>query len=181
MKRLTIIRHAKSSWKDTSLPNVLRPLNKRGKRDAPVMDERLARREIEPDAFICSPAARALATAEIIAQAISYPFDEIAVDDRLYGAGLFDLLEIVQGLDDSVDCALLLGHNPGLSELVDYFSPHLMGISPRPGSSCSYSAQTTGHWSAIPSRLKPTWTFPGGSNGGRTIAAPADHDREARS
>ena len=46
MKRLTIIRHAKSSWKDTSLPNVLRPLNKRGKRDAPVMDERLARREI---------------------------------------------------------------------------------------------------------------------------------------
>ena len=180
MKRLTIIRHAKSSWKDTSLPNVLRPLNKRGKRDAPVMDERLARREIEPDAFICSPAARALATAEIIAQAISYPSDEIVVDDRMHGAGLFDLLEIVQGLDDSVDCALLLGHNPGLSELVDYFSPHLMGISPRPGSSCSYSAQTTGHWSAIPSRLKPMWTIPRGWNGGRAIASAEDRDHEAR-
>ena len=95
-----------------------------------MMGERLARREIDLDAFICSPATRAVATAEIIAPEIAYPVDEIVVDDRMYGAGLFDLLDIVQGLGDAVDSAVLLGHNPGLSELVDYFAPRLIGNLP---------------------------------------------------
>lgn len=133
MKQLILIRHAKSSWKDTSLPDALRPLHKRGRQDAPLMGERLARRGIEPDAFLCSPATRALATAEIIALQIAYPQDEIHVDDRLYGAGLFDLLDMLSELDDSLDSVVLLGHNPGMSELVDFFSPHLIGNLPTCG------------------------------------------------
>ena len=133
MKHLTIIRHAKSSWKDESLPDVLRPLNKRGKRDAPMMGERLARRGLEAGVLISSPAPRALATAEVIAGAIGYPPEEIRVDDELYGANLFALLDIVQGLDGGVDSVILLGHNPGLAELVDYFSPRLIGNLPTCG------------------------------------------------
>lgn len=133
MKHLTIIRHAKSSWKNEALPDVLRPLNKRGKRDAPMMGERLARRGLEASVLISSPATRALATAEVIADAIGYPPEEIRVDDDLYGANLFALLDIVQGLDGAVDSVILLGHNPGLAELVDYFSPRLIGNLPTCG------------------------------------------------
>ena len=70
MKILTLIRHAKSSWKDESLLDLDRPLNKRGRRDAPMMGKRLAERESCADLMISSPAARALATAEAIAEAI---------------------------------------------------------------------------------------------------------------
>ncbi len=133
MKHLTIIRHAKSSWKDETLPDVLRPLNKRGKRDAPMMGERLAQRGLEVDILISSPATRALATAEVIAGAIGYPPEEIHVDDDLYGADLFALLDIVQGLDGATGSVILLGHNPGLAELVDYFSPRLIGNLPTGG------------------------------------------------
>jgi phosphohistidine phosphatase len=118
MKTLILVRHAKSSWKKP-LPDHLRPLNKRGKRDVPMMGKRLAKREIEPDAIISSPATRALATAETIAQEIGYPRDEIRVDERLYGASAFELLEIIQELDDHLDCVMLFGHNPGLTDLVN--------------------------------------------------------------
>lgn len=118
MKTLILVRHAKSSWKKP-LPDHLRPLNKRGQRDAPMMGERLARREIEPDAIITSPATRALVTAEVIAQEIGHPRDEIRIDERLYGASAFELLEIIQELDDYLDCVMLLGHDPGLTDLAN--------------------------------------------------------------
>lgn len=118
MKTLILARHAKSSWK-RPLPDRLRPLNKRGKQDAPMMGQRLARREIEPDAIITSPATRALVTAEAIAQEIGHPHDEIRVDERLYGASAFELLEIIRELDDHLDCVMLFGHNPGLTELAN--------------------------------------------------------------
>jgi phosphohistidine phosphatase len=118
MKTLILARHAKSSWKKP-LPDHLRPLNKRGKRDAPMMGERLAKREIKPDAIISSPATRALATAKTIAQEIGYPQDEIRVDERLHGASAFELLEIIQEMDDHLDCVMLFGHNPGLTDLAN--------------------------------------------------------------
>jgi phosphohistidine phosphatase len=119
MKTLILIRHAKSSWKHPGLPDRLRPLNKRGQRDAPVMGERLAKREIEPDSIISSPATRAMLTAETIAREIGYPEDDIRVDERLYGASAFELIEIIQELDDAADCVMFLGHNPGLTDLAN--------------------------------------------------------------
>jgi phosphohistidine phosphatase len=119
VKTLILVRHAKSSWKHHELPDLLRPLNKRGKQDAPMMGERLAKREIEPDAMITSPATRALTTAEIIAREIGHPEEEIRVDEHLYGASAFELLEIIQELDDHLDCVMLFGHNPGLTDLAN--------------------------------------------------------------
>ena len=119
MKTLILIRHAKSSWKHPDLPDLLRPLNKRGQRDAPVMGGRLAKREVEPDLIASSPATRAIATAEAMAQEIGYPEEDIRVDERLYEASAFDLLEIIQGLDNALEHVMLIGHNPGLTELAN--------------------------------------------------------------
>ena len=99
MKTLILIRHAKSSWNNPGVPDRLRPLNKRGKRDAPVMGERLAERGIEVDRVISSPATRALATAEAITGEIGFPWDEVIVDERLYHADKLEMLEVIQCLE----------------------------------------------------------------------------------
>lgn len=124
MKVLMLIRHAKSSWKDPSLPDWDRPLNKRGRRDAPMMGERLAERGAYADLVISSSAVRAVATAEAIAEAIEYPLEEIVVDERLYGAGEFEMLEVIQSLDDAWDRVMCVGHNPDLTDLVNRLSPY---------------------------------------------------------
>jgi phosphohistidine phosphatase len=93
-------------------------LNKRGQRDAPAMGERLAKREVAPDLIASSPATRALTTAKVIAREIGYPERDIRADERLYGASAFELLEIIQELDDALDRVMLFGHNPGLTDLV---------------------------------------------------------------
>ena len=119
MKILILVRHAKSSWKDTSLPDHLRPLNKRGKRDGPAMGERLARRGVDADLVISSPTVRAMMTAKAFAREIGYPSAEIVADERLYEADASDLLEVIQELDDALECVLLFGHNPGLTDLAN--------------------------------------------------------------
>ena len=132
MKILIVVRHAKSSWK-MNLPDRLRPLNKRGKRDGPMMGERLAERKVEVDQMISSPAKRALATAEAIAEALGYPWEEIVVDERLYHAEPHEILEVVEGLDDHFDCVMCFGHNPGLTEFVNHFSPRSIDNVPTCG------------------------------------------------
>lgn len=122
MKTLVLVRHAKSSWKDASLADRDRPLNDRGKRDAPVMGRRLAKRDETPDLIVSSPAVRALATARVIAEAVGYPVDRIREDERIYLAGPDDLLEAIHDLDDANDRVFLFGHNPGLTELVNALS-----------------------------------------------------------
>ena len=91
MKMLFLVRHAKSSWDDTALPDKDRPLDDRGKRDAPKMGKRLAKRDVKPDLILSSPAKRALTTAEIIAKKLDYKLKDIVVDDRLY-AGAVNVL-----------------------------------------------------------------------------------------
>jgi phosphohistidine phosphatase len=119
MKTLILVRHAKSSWKHADLPDRLRPLNKRGQRDAPVMGERLAKRGVAPNLIASSPATRAMATAKVIAREIGCPEEDIRADERLYGASAFELLEIIQELGDHLDRVMLVGHNPGLTDLAD--------------------------------------------------------------
>jgi phosphohistidine phosphatase len=133
MRYLTLIRHAKSSWKDASLTDIDRPLNKRGRRDAPQMGERLARGGFEADVVICSPAARALATAELIAAEIAYPADELVIDDRIYEAGRYELMEVITDISDGFASAVVVGHNPGMSEVVDEIYPNLVGNLPTCG------------------------------------------------
>ena len=123
MKELILIRHAKSSWKDSSLDDRERPLNKRGERDAPEMGARLARRKHKPNLIVSSPAVRALETARIIARKLGYPRKDIAVEDRLYGAGGAELLDVIRNTDESVTTLMLFGHNPGLTELANHLGP----------------------------------------------------------
>ena len=133
MKQLTLIRHAKSSWKNAYLLDIDRPLKKRGKRDAPVMGKRLAKRESVPDLLVSSPAKRALATAEIIAEEIEYPLEDIVVDDKLYGAGVSRLLKIIRGFDDGFEHAACVGHNPGLTDFVNHVSSRFIDNVPTCG------------------------------------------------
>ena len=117
MKTLLLVRHAKSSRDDPALADKERPLNDRGLRDAPKMGERLAKRNVNPDLILSSPAVRALATAEIIARRLDYRIKDIVVDERLYEAAPDDLLGLIREIGDERDCVMIFGHNPELSEL----------------------------------------------------------------
>ena len=123
MKELILVRHAKSSWKDPTLRDHERPLNKRGKRDAPEMGERLGRHGYDPDLIVSSSAVRALDTARTIAGKLGYPRESIAVEERLFHAGVPELLHVIRGVDDSVDSLMLCGHNPGLTDLANHLGP----------------------------------------------------------
>ncbi|HKY61276.1 MAG TPA: histidine phosphatase family protein [Gemmatimonadota bacterium] len=122
MKTLVLVRHAKSSWKDDSIADRDRPLNKRGKRDAPVMARRLAELVGKPDLILSSPARRALATARVVAEATGYPIEAIHEDERIYQATPAGILAVIRGLEDGIDRVFLVGHNPGLTELVNELS-----------------------------------------------------------
>ncbi len=121
MKTLLLMRHAKSSWKDTDLPDHERPLNKRGRRDAPMMGELLAERELIPERILSSSALRARQTAELLAETAGYT-GTITYLDRLYMAEVDEYINVLNDLPDDVDPALLIGHNPAMETLLQMLS-----------------------------------------------------------
>jgi phosphohistidine phosphatase len=125
MKTLFLIRHAKSSWDDTALPDRDRPLADRGKRDVAKMGKRLAERDVKPDLIMSSPAMRALATAEVIAKMLDCKRKDIVVNDRLYSGQADDLLDVIQELGDKLEHVMLVGHNPELTELAHHLSSEI--------------------------------------------------------
>ena len=133
MKTLTLVRHAKSSWKDNKLSDCDRPLNKRGERDAPVMGKRIAEAGIRPSLIICSPATRAWTTAKIIADEIAYPLEFLQREDNLYLASLGDLLDVVSSQESEFNNLMLIGHNPGLTTFANYLSPGVTSNVPTAG------------------------------------------------
>ena len=120
-----LVRHAKSSRDDISLLDTDRPLADRGRRDAPEMGKRLARRGVKPDLMLSSPALRARSTAELIAEELDYKRKDVVIEDRLYGGGADDLLEVIHRLDDKVKSVMLFGHNPELTELAHRISSQI--------------------------------------------------------
>ena len=117
MKLLSILRHAKSSWKDSSLDDHDRPLNKRGLRDAPRVGEFLLEQGLVPDTILSSTARRARETALALATAAGFP-DDVRFTRELYLAGPETYLEALRDLPDACGHAMLVGHNPGIEELV---------------------------------------------------------------
>lgn len=107
------------------MPDKDRPLSDRGKRDAPKMGKRLAKRDVKPDLILSSPAMRALTTAEIIAKRLDYKLKEIVVDDRLYAGEADDLLKLIHELGDTLKRVMLFGHNPELTELAHRLSSEI--------------------------------------------------------
>ena len=119
MKTLYLVRHAKSSWNNAHMSDHDRPLNERGERDAPRMGKRLGERNPQPEIIICSSAVRAETTATILAEAIGYPLSNLKIDERLYGAEPNNVISIIQELDDAIECAMFVGHNPTFTDLVN--------------------------------------------------------------
>jgi phosphohistidine phosphatase len=121
VKQLLILRHAKSSWASDAVDDWHRPLNDRGERDAPRAGAWLKDHARVPDLIITSDAVRARATAEAVARAAGYS-REIVLEPSLYHAGPADVIAVVNGIDDAVRTVLIVGHNPGLEDLVSRLS-----------------------------------------------------------
>jgi phosphohistidine phosphatase len=119
MKTLYLIRHAKSSWDDPAQADFDRPLNDRGKKDAPRMGKRLKEKDIHPNIIISSPAKRAFSTCKKIAEVIGYKEANIVSDRNLYHADTDQILQVAKAIPDKAEIAMLFGHNPGLTDFVN--------------------------------------------------------------
>ncbi|HYB95437.1 MAG TPA: histidine phosphatase family protein [Vicinamibacterales bacterium] len=127
MKRLLILRHAKSSWADSSMDDWERPLNERGERDAPKVGAWLRERESIPDVIVSSDAVRAITTARAVADAAGYT-REIITQPSLYHAKPHDVIEVLRNVADDAATVLVVGHNPGLEDLVRQLSGEYHGL-----------------------------------------------------
>lgn len=122
MKRLTLLRHAKSDWSLPGQNDWDRPLNKRGQRDAPEMARRLRARRLKPDLILTSPAVRALTTATVMARELKVPAAHVIQDERLYLAPPADLIAVIRELGGESKHLMVLGHNPGMNECANRLS-----------------------------------------------------------
>ena len=116
MKTLILVRHAKSDWSHEGLSDIERPLNERGKTDAPEMASRLKKKGLKIDAFVSSPAKRAFRTARYFAKEFDVNKDDIRVESHLYGDMPSQFGEIVGALKDKDDVVAMFSHNPGITE-----------------------------------------------------------------
>jgi phosphohistidine phosphatase len=117
MKILLILRHAKSSWDEADMNDHERPLNKRGKRDAPRVGRLLRQEDLVPDLVISSTARRAKKTAEAVIEESGYG-GELILERELYAAPPEAYVDILSHLETDPGTVLVVGHNPGLEELV---------------------------------------------------------------
>lgn len=123
MKTLYLLRHAKSSWEFEDLSDHDRPLNNRGRHDAPLMGRELASHEITLDLIVTSSAVRALTTASLVAKELEYDTENIVINEAIYEAGKEELLTIIRQMPDTVNNLMLVGHNPDITELANFLSP----------------------------------------------------------
>jgi phosphohistidine phosphatase len=151
MKTLFLVRHAKSSRDDASLPDRDRPLNDRGMQDAPMMGQRLAGRGVKPDLMLSSPALRALTTAQLLAKALGCERGTIVVDDRLYASSANTLLGVIGALGNKLNSVMLFGHNPEFSALANRLSNDIVDLPTCAVAEFSFDTQT---WSDV-GQVKP--------------------------
>ena len=146
--RLTLFRHAKSSWVNPGLADHDRPLSKRGERDAPMMGARLRARHARPTAILSSIADRALTTAQWIAEALSFPLDDVRTDRRLYLAGAPQILQIVMEQSRDSPELIVVGHNPGFTDLANQLLPALR-LDNLPTAGCVAMEFRASRWSEL--------------------------------
>ncbi|CAN5561594.1 histidine phosphatase family protein [soil metagenome] len=145
MKTLLLLRHAKSSWKDSSLPDFERPLNDRGRKAAELLGKLIAKQNISIDLVISSPAVRARQTIDLVLRAARRS-PELRFDQRVYEASPSCLLEITSQIEDDRQCVLLVGHNPGMEELLAL----LVGVEQHmPTASLAKVSLSTKKWDKI--------------------------------
>ena len=120
MLTLFLCRHAKSSWDEPGLSDKDRPLNARGKNDAPMMGRMLENREENPDLIISSPAERAFMTAKLISDELGYRQKDIIVDNRIYMAGIDDFIEVLKECRNKDKTIMIFSHNYGITDFANY-------------------------------------------------------------
>ncbi len=123
MKMLYLLRHAKSSWDNSELSDHDRPLNKRGKEDAPKMGKWLSKKLSPPQLILCSDSARTKATIEAVMKPWQLDEQALQYESDLYHASPETLWELTQNCDDAVECLMLVGHNPGFTDFANIVSP----------------------------------------------------------
>lgn len=152
MKTVLLIRHAKSSWGDLNLADFDRPLNDRGKNDAPKMAKRLFKKDIPIDSFISSPAKRAKKTAEIFADQYKVKKDDIILVPALYEASVNDFYETIENAPKGSHSIALFSHNPGITDFVNSLTSTRIDDMP----TCSIFAVKVDikHWSEFKQAAK---------------------------
>lgn len=147
MKILYLMRHAKSSWSFDDLNDHQRPLNTRGRDDAPAMGQALAERHIKLDHLLSSSAVRALSTAALVAKELNFPHEQIEVLDDIYRAEVADLLRVVRNCPDAAESVLLVGHNNTISDFANLLSPNQLNEMPTGAVVCLHFH--TDHWAEV--------------------------------
>jgi len=142
------MRHGEARWTDADLPDLERPLNRRGSAAAGAMARRLLELQLVPDLLLVSPACRTRQTAEILARELSIPARRVLREDALYLASADDVLKVVQDTGPRVTHLLVIAHNPGVSELAQRLVPEADGSRLATAAVCSIAFDTT-HWRAI--------------------------------
>jgi phosphohistidine phosphatase len=122
MKKLFLIRHAKSSWDFSELSDFERPLHKRGRRDAPFMAKLLSQQGVSPDLIISSPANRAVTTARYFCEPLNYNFHNLYLEPGIYEASGEEILDVIRNTGNSFNSIMLFLHNPGLTDLANMLS-----------------------------------------------------------
>jgi phosphohistidine phosphatase len=136
MKTIYLVRHAKSSWKYPNLDDFERPLNKRGRKNAPFMGKILKKLEVTPNLVISSPANRAAMTARIISSTINYPLENIVYSEAIYEFSEDALIRVINKIDDNVNSSMIVGHNPAINGLANYIGDQPISNIPTCGICC---------------------------------------------
>jgi phosphohistidine phosphatase len=123
VRRLTLIRHANAEWKNATIPDFDRPLNKRGLAEAEAIAKILLEEELVPDLLLASPARRTQQTTEVIVRKLELTARKVKSVETLYLAPLEDILTLVRATGPKVQHLAIVGHNPGLSELAGHLAP----------------------------------------------------------
>jgi phosphohistidine phosphatase len=148
MKTIYIVRHAKSSWNMIDIPDEQRPLLEKGKKRTMKVVNYLKENHIKVDYIISSHALRALETAKILAQALKYPIGDIKIDPNIYHADSDAILNQFHDLPDRFDSAMIVGHNPCLTDFVNIYLDSPVENLPTSGV-VSFSFDTD-HWEKVP-------------------------------
>ena len=148
MKTVYIVRHAKSSWKDTGLTDEQRPLLEKGKKRTKKIIDFLHEKKITVDCIISSHAVRALQTAKILAYALHYPDDRIRIDPHVYSSDGERLFDQFYDISEEYDSVMIIGHNPALTDFVNHFlDPRIDNLPTSGVVSISFH---TDRWEEIP-------------------------------
>jgi len=133
---LILMRHGKSAWDDPRIDDFRRPLASRGLRDVPEMGRRLSRRAVRPDLIVSSPAARAIGTARAVARELGYREDGILEVAKLYHASPSTMMACARRAPHTVGSLMIVGHNPGMTELANMFDGLRIDNMPTSGMLC---------------------------------------------